>query len=282
MILEMTDIDIIMITKNSVEPCLDESLKSIAESVKISGITPRLIVVDSNSKDETLAFIERHKELNPLILFDEGNRATARQKGIEHVSSELFAFIDSDVVLTQNWFSQIIPYFEDPKVGAVWGAAIQTALKRRKYFEAMAKLYGKRPLDMMKSYGEQRGCLHDTMIRTEAVKDIKIPPHLHVMEDHFVRSYLENKGWIWVSTDKPFVYHNMGEDSPDNAYMDAYYGWKLGVYNRTWYAKHLALSWAKLLYLLLSTRDVQVVRSEAVKEWQFLKASIRILWEALV
>ena len=198
------------------------------------------------------------------------------------MTSELFAFIDSDVVLTQEWFSQMIPYFEDPKVGAVWGAAIQTAPKRRKYFEAMAKLYGKSPLDMMKSYGEQRGCLHDTMIRTEAVKDIKIPPHLHVMEDHFVRLYLENNGWYWVSTDKPFVYHNMGEDSPDNAYMDAYYGWKLGVYKWTWYAKHLALSWAKLGYLILATRDFQVVRSETVKEWQFLKASIKILWEALV
>jgi len=279
----MTDIDIIMITKNSVEPCLDESLTSIEDAARQANIIPRLIVVDGGSTDGTIETVERHSEKTKLItLFDDGNRATARQRGIEHVTSKLFAFIDSDVVLTQEWFSQMIPYFEDPKVGAVWGAAIQTAPIRRKYFEAMAKLYGKRPLDMMKSYGEQRGCLHDTMIRTEAVKDIKIPPHLHVMEDHFVRSYLENKGWDWVSTDKPFVYHNMGEDSPDNAYMDAYYGWKLGVYNRTWYVKHLALSWAKLLYLLLYTRDIQVVRSETVKEWQFFKASIRILWEALM
>lgn len=279
----MTNIDIIMITKNSVAPCLDESLSSIEIAAKCSCIQPRLIVVDGGSDDGTLEIVERHNtELGSLILFDEGNRATARQLGIEHVDTDLFAFIDSDVVLTQEWFSQMIPYFENPKVGAVWGAAIQTAPNRRKYFEAMSKLYGKSPLDMMKSYGERRGCLHDTMIRTKAVKDIKIPPHLHVMEDHFVRSYLENKGWDWVSTDKPFVYHNMGEDSPDNAYMDAYYGWKLGVYSRTWYAKHLALSWAKLLYLLLYTRDIQVVMSETVKEWQFLKASIRILWEALL
>lgn len=279
----MTNIDIIMITKNSVAPCLEESLTSIEIAAKCSHIKPRLIVVDGGSDDGTLEIVDRHNtELGPLILFDEGNRATARQVGIEHVNTDLFAFIDSDVVLTKEWFSLMIPHFEDPKVGAVWGAAIQTAPIRRKYFEAMAKLSGKRPLDIMKSYGEKRGCLHDTMIRTEAVKDIKIPPHLHVMEDHFVRSYLENKGWVWVSTDKPFVYHNMGEDSPDNAYLDAYYGWKLGVYNRTWYIKHLALSWAKLLYLLLYTRDIQVVRSETVKEWQFFKASIRILWEALV
>ena len=279
----MTNIDIIMITKNSVAPCLEESLTSIENAAKCSRIKPRLILVDGGSDDGTLEIVDRHNtELRPLTLFDEGNRATARQVGIEHVKTDLFAFIDSDVVLTKEWFSQMIPHFEDPKIGAVWGAAIQTAPERRKYFEAMAKLYGKRPLDMMKCYGEQRGCLHDTMIRTEAVKDIKIPPHLHVMEDHFVRSYLENNGWYWVSTDKPFVYHNMGEDSPDNAYMDAYYGWKLGVYNRTWYVKHLALSWAKLLYLLLYTRDIQVVRSETVKEWQFLKASIKIMWEALM
>jgi glycosyltransferase involved in cell wall biosynthesis len=278
----MTNIDIIMITKNSVAPCLEESLTSIENAAKCSRIKPRLIVVDGGSDDGTLEIVDRHNtELRPLTLFDEGNRATARQVGIEHVKTDLFAFIDSDVVLTKEWFSLMIPFFEDSKVGAVWGAAIQTAPIRKKYFEAMAKLYGKRPLEMAKSYGEKRGCLHDTMIRTEAVKDIKIPPYLHVMEDHFVRSYLENKGWVWVSTDKPFVYHNMGEDSPDNAYMDAYYGWKLGVYSKSWYVKHLALSWAKLGYLLLATRDLQVVGTEATKEWQFLKATLKTIWEAL-
>ncbi len=278
----MIDIDIIMITKNSVEPCLDESLTSIEDAARQANIIPRLIVVDGGSIDGTLETLERHSEkMRSITLFDGGNRATARQRGVEQVTSELFAFIDSDVVIPKEWFSQIIPYFEDPKVGAVWGAAVQTAPKRRKYIDAMAKLYRRNPRDMARSYGEVRGCLHDTMIRTEAVKDMKIPPHLHVMEDHYVRQHIEKGGWRWISTDTPFSYHNMGEDSPDNAYMDAYYGWKLGVYSRSWYVKHLALSWAKLGYLLLATRDLQVVGTEATKEWQFLKATLKIMWEAL-
>jgi len=278
----MTDLDIIMITKNSIEPCLNESLTSIEEAANSAGIKPRLIVVDGGSTDGTLEIVASHEEkLRPVTLFDNGNRATARQIGIGQVETEFFAFIDSDVVLPREWFSQILSYFDDPEVGAVWGAAIQTAPKRRKYIEAMAKLYGRDPMDMARSYGDVRGCLHDTMIRTDAVRGIEIPSHLHVMEDHYVRQHLENRGWRWISTDTPFSYHNMGDDSPDNAYMDAYYGWKLGVYSRSWYVKHLLLSWAKLGYLLLSTRDLQVVGIEATKEWQFLKASLRIMWEAL-
>jgi len=279
----MTDLDIIMITKNSVEPCLDESLNSIEEAAKFSQIKPRLIVVDGGSDDGTLDIVESHREeLNTVILFDEGNRATARQLGIEHVETELFAFIDSDVVLIKEWIAQMIPYFDDTEVGAVWGAALQTAPRKKKYFEAMAKLYGKSPLEMMKNFGVIRGCLHDTMIRTEAVRDMEIPPHLHVMEDHYVRQHIEKSGLRWVSTEKPYVYHNMGEDTPDNAYMDAYYGWKLGVYNKTWYAKHVALSWAKLAYLLLATRDLRLVRDEAVKEWEYLKATGKLVVEALM
>jgi glycosyltransferase involved in cell wall biosynthesis len=279
----MTDLDIIMITKDSVGPCLDESLTSIEEAALSAGIEPRLIVVDGGSKDGTLNIVASHAaKLNPVTFFDDGNRATARQRGIEEVKTEFFTFIDSDVVLPKEWFSQILVHFDDPKVGAVWGAAIQTAPKRRKYIDAMAKLYGRDPMDMAKGFGEIRGCMHDTMIRTEAVKGIQIPPQLHVMEDHYIRQHLEKEGWRWVSTDTPFSYHNMGDDSPDNAYMDAYYGWKLGVYSRSWYVKHLALSWAKLGYLLLATRDLQVVGTEATKEWQFLKATLKIIWEALM
>lgn len=279
----MTDLDIIMITMNSVKPCLDESLTSIEKAAGFAGIKPRLIVVDGGSTDDTLEIVASHEEkLRPVTIFDDGNRATARQVGIGQVETEFFAFIDSDVILPCKWFTQILSHFDDPKVGAVWGAAIQTAPKKRKYIEAMAKLYGRDPIDMARSYGEVRGCLHDTMIRTETVKGIEIPPQLHVMEDHYVRQYLEKGGWRWISTDTPFSYHNMGDDSPDNAFMDAYYGWKLGVYSRAWYVKHLALAWAKLGYLLLVTRDLQVVWTEATKEWQFLKATVKIMWEVLM
>ena len=274
--------DIIIITKNSVEPCLRKCLLSIIDASSISGLQPRLIIVDGGSTDGTIEMIKEFKdELNPIFLADQGNRATARQKGLDHVETDLFAFIDSDVELTLDWFEEMISHFTDKNVGAVWGAALQTSPKKRKYFEAMARLYGMKPLDMMRKYGEKRGCLHDTMIRRKAIEDIQIPPELHVMEDHYIRVYIEKAGWKWISTVEPYALHHMGKDSPINAYMDAYYGWRLGVYGRGWYIKHLAFSWAKLGYLLLATRDLQVVGAEASKEWQYLKASLKILWEAL-
>ena len=272
--------DILMITKNSVQPCLEESLRSIEEALKEAQITARLIVVDGGSLNGSLEIIERHSgALNPLVVFEGGNRATARQVGFELVESEFVAVIDSDVVLTGSWFSQMLVHFEDPRVGAVWGATLQVAPMRKKYVDAMARLYGENTLEKSRRYGEKRGCLHDTMIRAEAIRDIEIPEELHVMEDHFVRKYVERGGWLWVSTDAPFVYHNMGENDPRDAYLDAYHGGKLGLYPRAWYLKHLALSWAKLGYLLLVTRDAGLVWREAVKEYYFVRASLRLFWE---
>ena len=278
----MNEMDIIIITKNSAEPCLNQCLSSIADAADFKDLQPRLIVIDGESTDGTLDIVNSYqKQLDPLIILDQGNRATARQKGLEHVETDLFAFIDSDVVLTRNWFKDMMPYFENHEVGAVWGAALHMDPKRKKYFEAMAKLYGAKPITMMRRYGEKRGCLHDTMIRKTAIEEIKIPPELHVMEDHYIRLYIEERGWKWVSTERPHVRHFMGEDHPRNAYMDAYYGWKLGVYDRSWYIKHMAFSWAKLAYLLLETRDLEIVKVEMIKEWQFLKATMTLLKEAL-
>lgn len=261
-------IDVVMLTKNSIKPCLDLCLKSIRKEIPVN----RLIVVDGGSTDGTLELIKRFKDLNPLIVIDKhGNRATARQIGISKVETDLFAFIDSDIVLSPGWFSQAIKYFDDPTVGAVWGATIPLEPRKMKYYMAMARFYNKGPLELSKEKGAVRGMLHDTLLRTYAVKDIQIPPQLHVMEDHFIRLYVE-KRYKWISTDKPYCYHYFREKDPREAYLDAYYGWKYGVYSKTWYVKHLMFFWAKLLYLLLFTLELSVVESEIEKESHFLKA----------
>jgi len=269
-------IDVVLLTKNSVKPCLDLCLKSIRREIPVN----RLIVVDGGSTDGTLELIKKYEDLNPIIVIDKyGNRATSRQIGISKVETEFFAFIDSDVILPSGWFKMAIKYFDDPTVGAVWGAAVPIEPKKMKYYMAMARFYNKSLLELSKEQGAVRGMLHDTIIRTSAVENIRIPPQLHVMEDHYIRMYVE-KRYKWISTEYPFCFHYFKDSkgkTTREAYLDMYYGWKLHVYSKKWYAKHLMLFWAKLLYLLLFTADVSVVDAELRKELYFLKAIIDII-----
>jgi hypothetical protein len=164
-------------------------------------------------------------------------------------------------------------------VGAVWGGAIPQG-KMLKYYESMSKLYGKNVEKIVLENGSIRGLTHDTVIRKELIKDIKIPKELHVMEDHYIRKHIESKGYKWISTINPFCYHYKKYIRPKSL-LDSYYGWKLGVYNKKKYFKHLLFSPFKIFYLLLSTKDFSLVIYEALKEYLFIKGLFKALKEEI-
>lgn len=266
-----------MITKNSKDPCLKDSLDSVLLESKRAEVQVRLIIVDGGSTDGTLDMVKKYDELNPVIIMDKnGTRATARQKGILEVKTQFFAFIDSDVVLLPYWFTNILKYFKDPNVGAVWGLAINLNPHRKKRMEFMSRIYKTTAIEMQKRYGLRRGLLHDTMIRTISVRGICIPKYLHAMEDHYVRKYIEHVGWKWEVTNTPYSLHYMPADS-NGTYTDAYCGWKIGFYTKKWYLKHLFLLLGKILYLFIATRDFQFIKNELIFEIKFFKGSIRTL-----
>jgi hypothetical protein len=49
--------------------------------------------------------------------------------------------------------------------------------------------------------------LHDTLIRTKLVKGIRIPRHLHVWEDHYIKQHVINRGCGWIATSKICCHH---------------------------------------------------------------------------
>ena len=99
-------IDVVMITKNSLKPCLQECLNAILQNIPVAS----LIIVDSESQDGTLEVIKnRIKKSKAKFTLIQRNvkRGKARELGIRKVSTDWFAFIDSDVILTKNWFTEI-------------------------------------------------------------------------------------------------------------------------------------------------------------------------------
>lgn len=197
----MTDsVDVVLLTLNS-ERILEDCVQSIYDNVPVG----KLIVVDGYSNDSTLKIIDKFnkKYRNIHIVFDRGNRATARQKGIALVSTDWFVFIDSDVILCKDWFRKAKRYMADD-VGAIWGIEVWSTVKNAKTLRIF--------LIVTRKIFEVRGGTHDTLIRTDLLKDIKIPKELHVFEDAYIKNWITAKKYRVVACYVPFCIHYRPEE----------------------------------------------------------------------
>jgi glycosyltransferase involved in cell wall biosynthesis len=188
-------VDVVLLTKDS-ERVLRRCVESIYRNVPVA----QLIVVDGYSKDRTLQIIGEFdaKYHNVKVLMDRGNRATARQKGIDSVTAEWFLFVDSDVVLCRDWYKKAKQYIQ-PDVGAVWGIEVWSTITNPKTLRLF--------LTTTRKIFEVRGGTHDTLIRTSTIKDIKIPHDLHVFEDSYIKDWIAGKGYRVVACYSPFCIH---------------------------------------------------------------------------
>jgi glycosyltransferase involved in cell wall biosynthesis len=189
------DVDVVIITKNS-EHMLSECLKSVYKNVPVN----RLIVVDGYSTDKTLEIVRefQKKHGNILLIQDRGNRATARQKGINQVKTEWFMFVDSDAVLCKDWFKKAEKHLGQ-NVGAVWGIEVWSTIQN----PALLKTF----LWITRKIFDLRGGTHDTLIRTDLVKDIEIPKFLHVFEDAYIKDWITRKGYKLIACYNPYCLH---------------------------------------------------------------------------
>ena len=192
----MDSVDVVLLTFNS-ERKLQDCLESVFRNVPVH----KLIAVDGGSTDETLQILgefNRRYHNVEVIMDKKGTRATARQKGIEAVTSEWFVFVDSDVVLSRDWFNKAKAYVSN-EVGAVWGIEVWSTLQNPKTLKMF--------LWVTRKIFDIRGGTHDTLVRTKAVKGIRIPSNLHVFEDGYIKQYIEKKSYRVVASYNPFCIH---------------------------------------------------------------------------
>lgn len=191
----MDSVDVVLLTMNS-ERALAKCLESLYSNVPVH----QLIVVDGHSTDNTHKILRQFNDKyhNLKIVYDRGTRASARQKGIKYIQTEWFLFVDSDVVLSRNWFQKATAYIT-PDVGAVWGTEVWSTIEN----PSILKLY----LIVTRKIFEVRGGTHDTLIRTDLVKDIKIPVKLHVYEDAYIKDWITKKGFKVTPCYVPFCIH---------------------------------------------------------------------------
>jgi len=109
---EDVKIDVAVCTYNSAK-YLDACLNGIKQAFDVNN----LIVVDHYSTDGTIEIAKRH---SANIYFENQGFAYALNLAIQKAQTDIFAIIDSDVVLTKGqWVSQLFRKFENPKIGGV-------------------------------------------------------------------------------------------------------------------------------------------------------------------
>jgi glycosyltransferase involved in cell wall biosynthesis len=193
----MQAIDVVVLTKNS-EHLLDKCLASIYANVPVKN----LIVVDGFSTDGTLKIVNKINEEhgNITVLNENGSRAKAREKGLRQVRTEWFMFVDSDVILSRDWFRKAEKGIKTD-VGAIWGMNIDVIPNvKDKRFLKLQSLIARQCFNL-------RGGMHDTLIRREAVEGIRIPEQLHVYEDAYIMNWIKEKGYKAVIGDDIYCLH---------------------------------------------------------------------------
>ena len=251
-------VDVVLLTKNSMKPCLKECLDAVYANVPVA----RLIVVDGGSTDGTLDLVQKYT--NAEVIDDSrGNRATARQKGIEAAETTWHLHVDSDVVLCKDWFKAAQTHL-NPKVGALWGVTIPGDKHIYNENKSMAMLYHKDVLDwIMQQKNLKRYLTHDTLLRTEVVKDIKIPSDLHIWEDHYIGQHVVSKNYEWLKTRDPCCLHYFHEGVNFQDFVNSgKLARKVHSYTNRQVLLRLGLAIPKSLWIITATGDFTAAKMQ--------------------
>jgi len=100
------------------EKIIEECLKSV-ENQKFDGGRIEIIVVDSNSPDNTRAIAEKYADR--VINLKHRGVGKARNAGAKMARSETLLFLDADTLLDHNFLAAIRETFTDPNVVCVSG-----------------------------------------------------------------------------------------------------------------------------------------------------------------
>jgi len=173
---------------------------------------------------------------------------------MERVDTDWFAFVDDDVKLRSDWWSTVTEMIL-PDVGGIEGLWSYRAGDKRveDYARAMARLSR---LLRQESWRDRidRAFTGDTLVRTEAVKNIRMP-NIPVWEDEYIRGWVEKSGFRWVRTTH-VVSDHLRTYNLKPSYNVGKYGYYLGKLSVRTQLRRIAQLPFKVLFSLAYTGDL--------------------------
>lgn len=112
---------------------LKENLPSVIKAIKYSKIDHELIVVDDASSDRSQEFIKKNYPQIKLIELKENKGfGEANNIAVSQSKNEIVVLLNNDMAIEKNYFSFVLPYFDDEKVFAVTPKMITEDIFRKK------------------------------------------------------------------------------------------------------------------------------------------------------
>jgi glycosyltransferase involved in cell wall biosynthesis len=188
-------IDFVVVVKNNVDTIIPTLL-----SIKKQTVKSRIIIVCSEkSTDGTLNKILEHDTLWDIVVIENEGLGHARALGISFVRTPWFCFVDADVVLSYEWYLgmrlDLMLFLQDFEIGAICGRLYRNKAHLR-YLSRFEYVFE-----------TDRMFTHNTMIRTELVKDWRPPSGTNAWEDHHLTKHIWNKGYVCI-TGMEFGFHD--------------------------------------------------------------------------
>jgi hypothetical protein len=217
---------------------------------KVDVLVPTLKGLSSDFVEHLHSRIPVHCILTSSVI----GPARARQELIEHVDTDWFAFVDDDVKLRSDWWSSVTGMIND-NVGGIEGLWSYLAGDKRvdDYTRAMARLS---KLLHQESWRDRidRAFTGDTLVRTKAVKNIRMP-NIPVWEDEYIRRSVEKNGYKWLRTPRVVCDH-LRTYNLKPSYNVGRYGYYLGKLSVGTQLKRIAQLPVKVLFSLAYTGNL--------------------------
>ena len=111
-------------------PCFNEEKVIVASVTRILHSDWKrleVLVLDDGSTDATVTKVREAFGDDPrvtLLGFENGGKARALNRGMEHASGDVLVALDADTLFPPDTIPRLVRWFADPKVGAVAGNAV--------------------------------------------------------------------------------------------------------------------------------------------------------------